>query len=421
MYIGLVGISYKTAPIEVREKLAFQERHLRMALAQMDGLPQVEEKVILSTCNRVEIYTQGGEAGEAIRKVKDFLSSYHRLPLGLFEPYLYVYHHLEAIKHLFRVASSLDSMIVGEPQILGQMKEAYFCAKEVGTTGLILNQLFDKAFSLAKRVRTETKLGEHAVSVSYAAVELARKIFGSLEGKSVLVIGAGKMSELAARHLVNQGVKAVLVANRTYERALFLSRALGGKAVDFDRLGEELKEADIVISSTGAPHFILTREKMESVIQSRRNRPVFLIDIAVPRDIEPQVNEIENVYLYDIDDLHSIVQSNIKEREKEAEKAEELIEKEAWQFLGWLESLVAVPIIKSLREKAEKIMAQELEKTWPRLGEKLSDKEKEVIRTMTAAIVNKLLHGPITTLKQQAKLKDGSQYVEAVRHLFDLG
>lgn len=417
MGIFVVGISYKTAPVEVRERLAFSEKQLSAFLDRLADSPSLEEKVVLSTCNRVEIYAQGLESAEGVSEVIGFLSSYHEFPLESFERYLYVYQHGEAIKHLFRVSSSLDSMVVGEPQILGQVKGAYFLAKEAGGTGLILNQLFEKAFSVAKRVRTETQLGEHAVSVSFAAVELARKIFHKLEGKSVLLIGAGEMSELAARHLLAQGVKAVLVANRTYERAVALAESLGGRAVDFSRLEEELAHADIVISSTGAPHYILTREKAEGAIRARKNRPIFLIDIAVPRDIDPQINEIENIYLYNIDDLHVIVQNNLQEREREAQKAEELIERESWHFLGWLEAQIAVPTIKSLREKAERIRMQEMEKTLSRVS--VSEKEREAINAMTAAIVNKLLHGPISYIKEQSHSGNGFN-MEAIRRLFDL-
>ncbi|MBI2877588.1 MAG: glutamyl-tRNA reductase [Candidatus Tectomicrobia bacterium] len=417
MDILTVGISYKMAPVEVREKLAFSEKQQLAFLEHLRDSPALEEKVLLSTCNRVEIYAQCREPERGVAHIKELLSSYHQFSLEYFERYLYIYQHGEAVKHLFRVSSSLDSLVVGVPQIVGQVMKAYFLSREMKATGFVLNQLFEKAFSVAKRVRTETQLGEHAVSVSFAAVELARKIFHRLEGKTVLLIGAGEMSELAARHLITQGVKAVLVANRTYERAVALAESLGGKAVDFSRLEEELVHADIVISSTGAPHYILTREKAEEVIRARRNRPIFLIDIAVPRDIDPQINEIENIYLYNIDDLHIVVQNNLQERDREAQKAEELIDRETWHFLGWLEAQNAVPTIKSLREKAEKIRQQEMEKTLARVA--VSDKEREAINAMTTAIVNKLLHGPISYIKQQANSRNGFS-IETIRQLFDL-
>jgi len=419
MAILVVGLNHKTAPVEIRERLALPERELKDSLAYLNNYPALREKVILSTCNRVEIYAEAKEVEVGSENIKDFLSSYHRIPRQEFEQYLYTLYHREAITHLFRVSSSLDSMIVGEPQIVGQVKEAYLWAKEAKATGTILNQLFEKALSVAKLIRNETRISENAVSVSFAAVELAKKIFGTLEGKVILLIGAGEMAELAARHLANQGVGSVLVSNRTYERAVALAAELGGRAIRFDDLSSELINADIVISSAAAPHYILVKRQIAQLIKARRNRPMFFIDIAVPRNIDPAINELDNVYLYDIDDLQTVVEHNIKEREKEALKGEEIIRRETQNFIRWLETLNAVPTIKMLRDKAEQIRVKEMEKTLRRMKH-LSEKDREYINVLTLSIINKILHKPIVNLKKEMDSPNGLQLLELTRRLFGL-
>ncbi len=419
MNIIVLGVNHKTAPVGIREKLAFGERHLDESMNILLGLPDIKERVILSTCNRVEIYARTGNIEDGIKRLKDFIYKYHRINYGELENYFYTYYTEDAIDHLFKVSSSLDSMVVGEPQILGQVKDAYTFAKERKATGMILNQLFERAFSVAKKVRTETRIAENAVSISYVAVELAKKIFGELEGKTIMIIGAGEMSELAARHLISNGARNILVSNRTFEKAVELARELKASAIRFDSIEDEMARTDIVISSTGAPTFIIKKDMVERIIHQRRNRPIFFIDIAVPRDIEPAVNEVENVYLYDIDDLQHVVDANVKEREKESQKAVKIVEKEVGQFLNWLDGLEIVPTITALREKAEAVRQKELEEAFSKLGT-VSDKERLVIDNLSSAIVKKLLHEPTMNLKKQIESTDGHWYIKVVRHLFNL-
>jgi glutamyl-tRNA reductase len=339
MHILIVGLSHKTAPVEIRERVAFAPTAMEKPLHELSALSAISEGIIISTCNRVELCAVSREPEVGVAQLKRFLSDYHGIFPDELYPHLYEYQGEEAIRHLFRVASSLDSMVIGEPQILGQIKTAYGYGSEFKTAGLILNRFFHKAFSVAKRVRTETDIASNAVSVSFAAVELARKIFGSLEDKTVLLIGAGEMCELAARHFVNNGASSVLVTNRTFERAEKLAAEFGGRAIAFDDFPYHLQQVDIVLTSTGAPNFILGPKKVEEVLRQRRNKPMFFIDIAVPRDIDPKVNSLDNVYLYDVDDLQGVVQANLKERHKEAKKAEGIIDQEIGQFHRWLSSL----------------------------------------------------------------------------------
>ncbi len=419
MNIIVVGLSHKTAPVEIREKVAFAPTAMQEPLRQVVELSAVAEAVIVSTCNRVEIYATSRDAESCVVQLRRFLAEYHSLDAGELEDHLYDYQGEEAIRHVFRVASSLDSMVLGEPQILGQIKTAYGYAAEFKTAGLILNRFLHKAFSVAKRVRTETEIASNAVSVSFAAVELARKIFGQLNDKTVMLIGAGEMCELAARHFINNGVSSVMVTNRTFARAEKLAVEFNGRPVPFDEFVEHLHQVDIVLTSTGAPNFILGHQKMEEVIRKRKNRPMFLIDIAVPRDIEPKVNDIANIYLYDVDDLQEVVQANLKERQKEAKKAEAIIDQEIGQFFRWLGNLDVVPTIVALRKKFEDIRQAEVEKTLGRFNG-LGEKEQKAIGAMTAAIVNKILHRPISMLKQSGDQAAGDAYVDAVRALFDL-
>lgn len=419
MHLLVVGLNHKTAPVEIREKLHFPPNRLAEPLAELKAYDELLEKLILSTCNRVELYARVHHVYKGSQLVKQFLSDYHKVSLTDFEPYLYQFSDYDAVCHTFRVCSSLDSMIVGEPQISGQVKEAYNLAKEFGAVGPIIGQLFENAFHVAKKVRTETRIGESAISVSYAAVELSKKIFGDLADKSVMLIGAGEMSELAARHLVGNGVKTVFVSNRTHSRAVELAEELGGMAVNFEQMPQQLAAADIVISSTGAPHYIIKKEQVLNILKMRRSRPMFFIDIAVPRNIEPSVNEIDNVFLYNIDDLESVVEANLKERQREALKAEEIIKADVAKYMKWLDGLSIVPLIISLREKIDAIRRAELDKIFSKMNN-FSQEEKKAIESLTSSIVNKILHPPIVNLKKQVNSTCSGEYLKVARDLFDL-
>ncbi|HEY3316871.1 MAG TPA: glutamyl-tRNA reductase [Coriobacteriia bacterium] len=419
MHLTMVGLSHKTAPIEIREKLTFPPHRQEDALARLTGSDEVSEAVILSTCNRTEIYAVTTTEDGGTDAVIDFVCDFHDLDRHELVRYLYIESGEAVVRHLFRVVASLDSMVIGEAQILGQAKEAYEYAFDFGATGRIFNKLFRQSFELGKRVRTETDIGESAVSISYAAVELAKKVFDTLEGRTILVVGAGKMSELTAKHLVSNGVRSVLVANRTYERAAELAERFEGEAIRYDDLFTRMHDADIVISSTAATHYVISREQVAPVMKGRHGRPLFLIDIAVPRDIDPAVNEISNVFVYDIDDLNGVVSSNLEERMREARKAELIIEDELAAFEAWLESMEVVPIVAALRAKAEQVRQAELEKAMKRLGG-LSEKDLQTIEMLTEAIVNKMLHGPTARLKEIAGSQYGVGYIEAVRYLYGL-
>lgn len=420
MNIVVVGLSHKTAPVEIREKVAFPPTEMEAPLQQMLALPAIAEAVIVSTCNRVELYAASRTPEAAVIELKKFLAEFHQLPLDKLSEHLYVYEGEDAIRHVLRVAASLDSMVVGEPQILGQIKTAYGYAREFKSSGLILNRFLHKAFSVAKRVRTETAIASNAVSVSFAAVELARKIFDTLEGKTVMLIGAGEMCELAAKHFINNGVSKVLVTNRTFARAEKLAAEFDcGVAVSFDNFREQLHRVDIVLSSTGAPDYVLDAKKVKEVIKARRYKPMFLIDIAVPRDIDPLANKLDGIYLYDVDDLQGVVQANLKGRNKEAAKAEKIIDGEIQQFQKWMSTLEVKPTIVALRQRLDQVRKAELEKTFSNLNG-LGDKERKAVEAMTNAIVNKILHHPTNILKKSQNGSDGNLYIDAVRTLFDL-
>lgn len=419
MELVVVGLNHNTAPIHLRECLAFPENKLEGALRKVHTVPSVKENMIVSTCNRVEVYAATRQTEEAILDLKHFLSQYHGLPLKEFEKSLYSLMGEEAVKHIFRVASSLDSMVVGEPQILGQIKSAYEMAVESKTSGIILHRLLHRAFHVAKRVRTETKIGDNAVSVSSVAVELAQKIFEVLEKRTVLLIGAGEMCELAARHLISGGVEKVWVTNRTYERAVALAQEFKGEAIPFDEMNQGLKKVDIVISATDSPQFLIRHDQMAKVIKERKQKPIFFIDIADPRDIEPSVGDIENVYLYNIDDLKKVADENIKDRGKEAQKAEAIIQDEVIKFVNWYHSLEVTPTIVALRNKFEEIRKKELEKTLS-LHPNLSEKEKKSLEALTSAIINKILHTPSTLLKQSNEEAMADLYLDTLRTLFQL-
>ena len=419
MNIVVVGLSHKTATVEVREKLAFSPTQMEKPLSALVALDGITEGVIVSTCNRVEVYVTTKDIAGGIARVKRFLSDYHNFPLETLEQHIYAIHGEDAIRHVFRVASSLDSMVVGEPQILGQIKTSYGYAAEYKSSGIILNRFLHKAFSVAKRVRTETKIASSAVSVAFAAVELARKIFNDLSDKTVMLIGAGEMCELAAKHFLNSGVRGLMVTNRTFERAERLADEFDGKAVRFDDLFDQLHKADIILSSTGAPHTIIGAGDLEAVMRRRRQKPMFFIDIAIPRDIDPAVNDVENVYLFTVDDLQEVVASNLQQRSEEAKKAEEIVSEEIGQFFKWLSSLDVTPTIVALRSKFDEIRRAELEKTLANWKELPPDGQKR-LEALTNAIMNKLLHPPTTLIKQAGQGGRTDLYVDAVRALYGL-
>jgi len=419
MHLICVGVNHNTTPVEIREKLAIPESRIEECLVKLEEIKDLKEAVVLSTCNRVEIYGRASHPEKSIEDLKRFYCHFNGVAQEDVSESFYAHRTVDTVKHLFAVSSSLDSMVMGEPQILGQVKTAYQKAKGYKRTGALLNQLFEKAFFVAKKVRSQTGISENAVSISFAAVELARKIFGDLTGKSVMLIGAGEMSELAARHLISYGIKTILVSNRTFERAVELANELNGNAIRFDNFVDELERTDIIISSTGAPHFIIKKDMIEAAISKRKNQPQFFIDIAVPRDIDPDVNDIDNVYLYNIDDLQSVIDVNKKEREKEAEKAYKIIEKEVGTFVHWLDSLDLVPTIRDIKKNAEDVRIQELEKTLSKWKD-LTDEERKAIDTLTSSIVDKVLNTPVINLKKEYEGEDGHWYLKVSRKLFNL-
>ncbi len=419
MDIIVLGLNHKTAPVHIRECVAFPEKTIHEPLRALHAVPGVRETMILSTCNRVEIAAVVESREQGAAAVRAFVAGHHEVVESELVPHLYLHAGADAVRHLFRVASSLDSLVVGEPQILGQVKDAYQYAREAGTIGMVLDRLLKKALSVAKFVRTETEIARSAVSVSFAAVELAKKIFGEIEGRSAMIIGAGEMAELAVKHLVSSGVREVFVANRTFEKAVALAQEFGGSAVKYEDLFDQLVLSDIVISSTGAPHFIIKGEDIKKVMTRRRHRPMFFIDIAVPRDIEPSVNDIDNAYLYNVDDLQTVVDGNIKERRKEAEKAEGIVDQEVGTFEKWIASLQVVPTIVQLRQSVDAMRAAELEKSLGKLAH-LADKDREQVALLTQSIVNKILHSPLTVLKESSQTPEAGVYLEVTRKLFNL-
>lgn len=417
--IVLIGLNHKTAPIDIREKFAAVCADGVVQLQQLAQFQALKEVFQVSTCNRMEVLFTTLTLDQGMGVVVGFLGEIYGQTGAALKRYLYTYIDQEAVKHLFRVTCSLDSMVVGEPQILGQIKQAYRQALEARTSGVILNRLLHKAFSVAKQVRTETRIGRSAVSISYAAVELAKKIFNELTGKVVLLIGAGEMAELAAEHLLNNSVDRIIVANRTIERAMALAKRFRGTSVPLEDVAEELSRADIIISSTGSPVPILSADEVKRRMRSRRNRPLFFIDIAVPRDIDPEVNRIENVYLYNIDDLQGIVDLNRADRLREAGRAEHIITAEALKFESWLRTLEVVPTIVALREKAEQIRQGELRKTFSHL-EPLPENLAKSLQVVTQSIVNKVLHDPILFLKRTSTKARKDFYLDTARKLFNL-
>ncbi len=419
MDIILVGMNHRTAPLEIREKLSISCDDDAATFKKIKDISSINEALYLSTCNRVEVLAHVSDAAAAETYLKELIFSHGNLSSEEMEQCLYIYRNDGAVRHLFRVASSLDSMVMGEPQILGQVKDAYRRSVEQEATGVMLNKLLHSSFRVAKRVRTETAISNNAVSVSSTAVELAKKIFGDLRGKNALVIGAGEMAELAAKHLIGNGVKKVTFTNRTPERALKMANDLHGDTVSFDLLGEALSDVDIIISSTGAPGYIIDGEMIATALRRRKNRLLFIIDIAVPRDVDPVVAKTDNVYLYNIDNLQSVVDENMKNRISEAEKAEAIIEEEVTGFSGWLKRLQVVPTIVDLRGKVESIIQGEMEKagSWMK---NLDEGEKENIEILVNSIINKILHDPVTGLKEESENGGANPYVAVIKRLFKL-
>jgi glutamyl-tRNA reductase len=418
MEIVVLGLSHKTAPVELREKLAFPGDALEPALQRMRQLPSVREALIVSTCNRVEAVA-GVDSAAALPAIRHFMSEARGVDPERFAEHAYEHAGREAVRHVFRVAASLDSMVVGEPQILGQVKDAYGAAQHAGTLGSLLDRCLTRAFAVAKRVRSETRIAAGAASISSVAVDLAERIFGKLDGRLVLVIGAGEMADLAARHLHAAGCADLLCVNRTYERAVELAARVEGQARRWEELDGLLGTVDIVISSTGATEPILGHDRMAKVMKARRYRSLFLIDIAVPRDIETRVGDLDNVYRFDIDDLEKVVADNLKERQKEATQAEKIVEAETAEFLTWLKSQGVVPVIKQLRERFTQVARGEVERTLSSLPA-LGEKERRSVQAMADAIVNKLLHPTLTALKREGAGAGSDELALYTRRLFGL-
>lgn len=425
--IYLIGLNHRTAGVDIRESFALtgipmlEERLLPVASHAEPHLP-LKEALVLSTCNRVEILAVGNDEGQSVDEIvlEAWAKAKGKLSKEL-RPYVYIYKDEEAIQHLFTVAASLDSMILGEPQILGQLKDAYQKALDLSTTKVILNRLLHRAFSVAKRVRNETGVASSAVSISYAAVELAKRIFGTMSDYKAMLIGAGEMAELAAAHLINAGIQSVLVSNRTFARAEELAKQFDGTAIAFEQLFQHLDKVDIVISSTGAPEAIIRAKDMASVMKARKNRPMFFIDIAVPRDIDPDVNALDNIYLYDIDDLKEVVEENLAQRREEAVKAKEIVNEETKGFCHWLSSLDLQPTIVDLFQHTESIIEDEINRTIKRLGANLSDDAVNALRLMQNSMVKKLNHEPVSFLKRRFQEEGtGTKHINFVRRIFNL-
>ncbi len=419
MYIITVGLNYKTAPVEIRERLSFQENTLAAAMTELQKQKSMLENVIVSTCNRTEIYAVVDQLHTGRYYIKEFLSKWFHIPQAEFTPYLFIYEQEAAVEHLLRVSAGLNSMVLGETQILGQVRASFLQSQEIGATGTVFNHLFKQAVTLAKRAHAETDIGANAVSVSYAAVELAKKIFGHLNGRHVLVLGAGKMGELAIKNLHGSGATKVTVMNRTFEKAEALAGRFDGQAKTMDELQNALVEADILISSTGAKEYVITKSIMTNVTKMRKGRPLFMVDIAVPRDIAPDIADLDNVFLYDIDDLEGIVQANLVEREKAAEKIGLMIENEIVAFNDWLNLLGVVPVISALRQKALAIQSETMESLERKLPH-LSERDRKVLSKHTKSIVNQMLKDPVLQAKELAGDKRAAEKLELFMQIFNI-
>lgn len=419
MLIAVIGVNHRTAPLEVREKLSFPEHSISYWLKKLQSLPGIDGCAILSTCNRTEIYIAPIELDTGMSSVWCFLAEKSGLDISDIKNYTFSHTLYDAIRHLFRVVAGLDSMILGETQILGQVKRTYEMALESNTSNVVLNTLFQQAITTGKRVRTETGIDHNPVSIPYAAVELAKQSLGSLNGCSVLVIGAGEMSELTVVNLVANGVSSVIVSNRSYDRAVQLAEKFNGKAVKFDMLFQYMSEADIVISSTAAQHYVIKYQEMQNVMVKREGKTILMVDIAVPRDIEPEVAKLPGVTLYDVDNLQNVVDANLTERRKAAVVADGIIEEELDSFMRWLSTRFVVPTITALKKRAEEIRHRELCRAFNRLGD-LDDRDKKIISSLANSIINQLLHNPVIRLKQYALTPEGHLYTEILQNLFNL-
>lgn len=419
MLIVAVGLNHRTAPVEIRERLSFSGNTLKGALKRLKAYPVLEGSVILSTCNRTEIFAAAHEVDEGLNAIWDFLSRWSGVDISEIKNFTYCHTLYDTIRHLFRVSAGLDSMMLGETQILGQVRQSYQQACALDATNRVLNTLFQQAITVGKRVRTETGIDRNAVSISYAAVELAKENLGDLIGRTVLIIGAGKMSELTTKHLVANGVTGVIVSNRSFERAEELASQFGGRAVGFGDLYRYMADADIVISCTAASHYVVRERETARVMERRRGRPVFFVDIAVPRDVEPAVGDLEGVTLYDVDDLQNVIDYNLSERKLAAVKAEEIIEEELDEFMKWLATQFTVPTIAALKKWGEGIKQNELKTALNRLGE-ISEHDRKVVSSLANSIVNQILHIPITQLKAYALTTEGHLYTEVLQNLFNL-
>ncbi|MEE9231665.1 MAG: glutamyl-tRNA reductase [Acidobacteriota bacterium] len=420
MNVYLIGANHTSAPIELRERLFVPKSALPEALDELKRVEGVQEGLLLSTCNRTEVLTRLDQTADGEEPILDYLSRRHSLPVQELEPHLYRMRDLDAVRHMFRVAGSLDSLVLGESQILGQVKEAYLASLERRSLGRVLGGLMRHAFSVAKKIRTQTGIARNPVSISQVAVSLAVQIFGSLSGKTVMLLGAGKMGELAARRLTEEGVRTVIVSSRTLERAREIARRFGGSAVSFDEVVNHFEFVDILISSTGAPHYVLRADQVADLMRRRRNRPVFLIDIAFPRDIDPRVNEFDNVYLYDIDDLKHIVDATRLERQHEAATAESLVEREVAAFSNWYNGLQVGPLIAGMRERSEQVKNEQLERFLARHPD-LSARQRQDLETLLRSLVNKILHEPTVRLKQVFAQLEDPHHIDVVRNLFEPG
>ncbi|WP_312124312.1 glutamyl-tRNA reductase [Lysinibacillus boronitolerans] len=419
MHTIVVGLNYKTAPVEIREKLSFIESELPQAMEALQKQKSILENVIVSTCNRTEIYAVVDQLHTGRHFVKQFLANWFDLPVETFSSYLTIREEDEAIEHLFKVTAGIDSMVLGETQILGQVKKSFLSGQEIGTTGTVYNQLFKQAVTFAKRAHNETAIGENAVSVSYAAVELAKKIFGSLQRKHVAILGAGKMGELAIENLYGSGVGKVTVINRTFEKAESLAAKFHGEAKSMKELQCSLLEADILITSTGATDYVIDYELMQFVERLRKGKPLFMVDIAVPRDIDPRVGDLSNVFLYDIDDLQGIVEANLAERERAAADITDMIGKEVVQFKDWVATLGVVPVISALRKKANRIQ----EETMTSIENKMSDlteRERKILSKHTKSIINQLLKEPILQAKEMANSPKANEQLRLFQQIFGI-
>lgn len=420
MHLAVLGINHKTAPVELREKVSLNREKCASLSSRLLAETPIMEVVPLSTCNRTEIYIVASRPEIGRREVLEILGETAGVDLHELDSSAYFHEGESAVAHLYKVAGSLDSLVVGEAQIMGQIKDAYHAAHENETTSVLLNRLFRDALGVGKRVRTETRIGENPVSVSSVAVEMVRLVFEELKDRTVMLLGTGETSQLTATHLISHGVSKFIVSNRTFSRAEEMADQLGGTPVRFEEIADYLPLADIVIASTGAPHYVLHKGTVKKAMEKRHNRPIFFIDIAVPRDIDPGINDVYNAFLYDIDDLNDVAQQNAATRGKEAHKAEHIIAEETDGFMHWLSSLDVVPTITALREMADKIKEGELAKTLSRFESELSEKEMNQLEAMASAIVNKILHAPTVELKRVANERGGYLYVESMRRLFKL-